>query len=231
MTQPTVETSPGVIDALRKSELFSSLSESALREVAARSTLRSVRRGEKVWSHGSPSSTIAIVAQGRVKCWSPGHDQRQWVSSVVRPGGTCGLAACVDGGPYSCNAEPMERSRVVLVPQSSLRAAMERDPVFARRIAVTLAREVRRTLSSCEDVALRTPLQRLAHYLTTQVAVAGVVELRETQTQIAAQLGTVREVVGRGFRFLEAQGIVARTGRMVRLLRPRELAELAASDS
>jgi CRP/FNR family transcriptional regulator len=188
-----------------------------------------VRRGEKLWEHGTPATAVGVVAQGRVKCWSPGHDARQWVSAVVRPGGACGLAACVDGGTYSCNAEPMERSRVIMVPQTSVRTAMDRDPAFARRVAVTLAREVRKVLSSCEDVALRTPLQRLAHYLTTQSAIAGVVELRETQTQIAAQLGTVREVVGRGFRQLESQGIVARTGRMVRILRARELAVLAES--
>jgi CRP/FNR family cyclic AMP-dependent transcriptional regulator len=228
MTHPSTPKTTGVADALLKSGLFAALPEALLRDVAVRSTMRTVRRGERLWEHGAPCTAIGIVASGRVKCWSPGHDSRQWVSSVVRPGGVCGLAACIDGGPYTCNAEPLERSRVVLVPQSALRAAMEREPAFARRVAVTLAGDVRRVLSVCEDVALHTPLERLAHYLRTQQTPASsVVELHETQTQIAAQLGTVREVVGRGFRNLEAQGIVARTGRVVRILRLRELAEIA----
>lgn len=227
MTQPVVEVSPVALEALRKSELFGALPEPMLREIASRSSVRNVRRGERLWEHGNPSNHVGVVAAGRVKCWSPGRDSRQWVSAVVRPGGNCGLAAVVDGGTYTCHAEPMERSRVVLVPQASLRAAMEREPAFARRVAVSLAGEFRRVLSTCEDVTLRTPLQRLAHFLQTAAAGAAVVELRETQTQIAAQLGTVREVVGRGFRHLEAQGVVARTGRMVRILRPRDLAGLA----
>jgi len=227
MAHPSVEISPGVLDALARSELFSSLPESNLREMASRSTIRTVRRGERLWDHGVASSALGVVAAGRVKCWSPGHDQRQWVSSVVRPGGVCGLAACVDGGPYTCNAEPLERSRVVLVPTPSFRVAMEREPAFGRRVAQTLAREVRRVLTVCEDVTLRTPLERLAHFLQEQAAGAGVVELRETQTQIAAQLGTVREVVGRGFRHLESRGVISRTGRMVRVLRPRDLADVA----
>lgn len=229
MTLPIAAAAPGVAEALRQSELFSGLAEPILRELAARSTSRSVRRGERLWNHGTPATALAIVAQGRVKCWSPGDDSRQWVSAVVRNGGACGLAATVDGGAYSCNAEPMERSRILLVPQSALRTAMERDAGFARKVCGVLASEVRRALTNCEDVTLRTPLQRLARYLAGQPATAGVIELRETQTQIAAQLGTVREVVGRGLRLLEAKGIVARTGRLVRILRQPELAEIAHS--
>ena len=224
MTHPSAQKASSVADALLRSGLFAALPEALLRDVAVRSTMRTVRRGERLWDHGAPSTSVGIVATGRVKCWSPGHDSRQWVSSVVRPGGVCGLAACIDGGPYTCNAEPLERSRVVLVPQAAVRAAMEREPAFARRVAVTLAGDVRRVLSVCEDVALHTPLERLAHYLRTQqTPSSSVVELHETQTQIAAQLGTVREVVGRGFRSLESRGVIARTGRVVRVLKPVDL--------
>ncbi len=223
MTHPTVQKPAGVTDALLRSGLFTVLSDTMLHDVAARSTLRTVRRAERLWDHGAPATALAIVVTGRVKCWSPGHDSRQWVSSVVRPGGVCGLAACIDAGPHTCHAEPLERSRVVFVPQSAVRTAMEREPAFARRVALMLAGDVRRVLSVCEDVALHTPLERLAHYLHSQVPTSGVVELHETQTQIAAQLGTVREVVGRGFRALQSRGVIARNGRVVRVLRPQEL--------
>jgi CRP/FNR family transcriptional regulator len=216
-----------VFEVLRRSELFAPLPEQALRQVASRATLRTYRRGEKLWEHGTPSTAFVVVASGRVKCWSPGHEARQWVSAVVRPGGVCGLAPGVDGGTYTCNAEPLERSRVVSVPAPALRAAMEQEPTFSQHVARMLAREVRRVLAACEDVTLRSPLERLAHYLATQANGAGVVELRETQTQIAAQLGTVREVVGRAFRALESRGVISRNGRVVRIQLPRELSELA----
>jgi len=223
MTPPTIEIPSGILEALASSELFGSLPPALAQEVASRSTLKSVRRGERVWSHGEPSAAIAVVVSGRMKCWSPGHDARQWVNAVVRPGGVCGLAAAIDGGPHACNAEPLERSRVVLVPTSVLKSLMERVPAFSRLVAGALARDVRRVLSVCEDVTLRTPVERLARFLVAQAGGNGVVELRETQTQIAAQLGTVREVVGRGLRHLESRGVISRTGRVVRVLRPRDL--------
>jgi CRP/FNR family transcriptional regulator len=224
MTQPVAPKPSGALEALAASALFSALPDDLQRELAARSTTRTVRRGDRLWSYGAPSAALGVVAAGRVKCWSAGRDSRQWVSSVVRPGGVCGLAACVDGGPYTCNAEALERSRVVMVPQAAIRSAMERDPAFARRVAATLAGDVRNLLAVCEDVALHTPLERLAHYLRAQPSrEPGVVQLLETQTQIAAQLGTVREVVGRGFRSLESRGVIARNGRVVRVLRPKDL--------
>ncbi len=227
MTQPVALAPRAVLEALSRCELFAALPEAALGAIAARSVMRSARRGERVWEHGTSSLHLGVVASGRFKCWSPGHDARQWVSNVVRPGGVCGLAPCVDGGLYTCNVEPLERSKIVLVPSSALRAAMEREPAFARRVAAALAHEVRRLLSVCEDVTLRTPLQRLAHLIETEAAGSAVVELRETQTQIASQLGTVREVVGRGFRRLETSGVVSRDGRSVRILQPQELDAIA----
>jgi CRP-like cAMP-binding protein len=213
----------GTLEAMVRSDVFNALPQGLLAEIAARSTLRVARRGEHLWEHGSPCNAIALVAQGRVKCWSPGRDSRQWVNTVVRPGGLCGLAACVDGGPHMCNAEPLERSRVVLVQAADVRTAMERSPAFARAVATCLAQHVRHVQAVCEDVTLRTPVERLARFLVCEADGGGVVELRETQTQIAAQLGTVREVVGRGLRQLESRGVISRTGRVVRVLRPADL--------
>src|SRR5262249_50512698 len=130
-------------------------------------------------------------------------------------------------GPNTTHADPMQRSRVVLVPAAAVRAAMQTDADFAHRVAVALARQLRTALATCENVALYSPFERLARYLASQPAQDGVVELRDPQTQIAAQLGTVREVIGRCFRRLQAEGVVVRTGHTVRILRPEKLAKIA----
>jgi len=216
------------MDALAGCGLFAPLPPALSLELAARSQTRTLRRGDALWDRGAPAVALAVVASGRIKCWIPGHDARQWVNHVGRPGDACGLAACVDGGAHTCNAEPLERSRVVFVPAAVLRAAMERSPAFACRIAQSLAHDVRRLLSACEDVTLRTPAERLARFLAEQANGSRVVELSETQTQIAAQLGTVREVVGRSLRQLESRGVISRDGRTVRVLLPDALALSAA---
>jgi CRP/FNR family transcriptional regulator len=130
-----------------------------------------------------------------------------------------------------CTAEPLERTRVVLVPREALSALMDRSPAFTSRVAEAMAREVRRVLDVCEDVTLRSPVERLAHFLQARAAGTDVVELSDTQTQIASQLGTVREVVGRGLRALETRGAIVRRGRTVRVLDREALAEVAGNRS
>jgi CRP-like cAMP-binding protein len=218
---------PDTLEALATSEVFGALPRLFTEELGARSTVRHVRRGERLWEPGSPSDALALVASGRIKCWNRGHEGRQWVNAIVRAGGVCGLHACVDGGPHTCIAEPLERSRVVLVPAVTVRAVIDRSPAFAGKVSRVLARDLRNVLASCEDVTLRTPMERLARFLVREAEKTGIAELHETQTQLAAQLGTVREVIGRGLRSLEARGVIARTGKVVRVLRPRDL-ELVA---
>jgi CRP-like cAMP-binding protein len=59
-----------------------------------------------------------------------------------------------------------------------------------------------------EDLSLRTVGARLAKLLLTQATEEETVPRRMTQQEMAAQLGTVREVVGRTLAELEREGLI-----------------------
>ena len=210
---------------LAQSDPFGSMADDAAAKLAAVSAVRAMRRGDALWRRGDPSSAAAIVVKGHVKCWSPGRQRRQWVEDIAGPGEVCGLAACVDGGPHAFNAEAIERSSVLIVPAEAVGFALQQDPGFARRVGWKLAREVRRVGGVCEDVALRTPTERLARHLWMRSSGARDFDLHETQSELAGRLGTVREVVARSFRRLESEGVIARSGRVVHVLRPEALSQ------
>jgi len=208
---------------LAQSDPFGALSDDAAARLAATATVRSLRRGDALWRSGDPPNATAVVIKGHVKCWSAGRQRRQWVEDIAGPGDVCGLAACVDGGPQAFNAEAIERSSVLIVPADAVGFALQQDPAFARRVGRKLAGEVRRVGQACEDVALRTPTERLARHLYLRSAGARDFDLHETQSELAGRLGTVREVVARSFRRLEAEGVIARSGRVIHVLRPDAL--------
>jgi len=208
---------------LAQSDPFGALSEDAATRLAATATFRTLRRGDALWRSGDPPASAAVVVKGHVKCWSAGRQRRQWVEDIAGPGGVCGLAACVDGGPHAFNAEAIERSSVMIVPAEALGFALQQDPAFARRVGRKLADEVRRVGQACEDVALRTPTERLARHLWLRSSGASEFDLHETQSELAGRLGTVREVVARSFRRLEAEGVIARNGRVIHVLKPEAL--------
>jgi CRP/FNR family transcriptional regulator len=76
-------------------------------------------------------------------------------------------------------------------------------PALLRDFAIRLDRMT----NLVEDLSLRTVRGRLAHFLLEQ-AEAGVVTRRWRQDEIAARLGTVRDVLGRTLRAFADEGLV-----------------------
>ncbi|HEY6179739.1 MAG TPA: Crp/Fnr family transcriptional regulator [Kofleriaceae bacterium] len=98
----------------------------------------------------------------------------------------------------------------------------------------TLARRVRRFAEIVGDLAFRPVTERVARHLGA--AVAGPItpgtriDLGITQSQLAARLGTVRELVARSLAQLEDAGVIARQRSRIMILDPARLAGLARGE-
>ena len=226
-TDTALAPSREVLDALGRTAVFSALTGRGLQELAPHVDVRTHRRHDRLWDRGDPSAEIAVALSGRLQCCVPGHGGRGWIRAVLRPGGCCGLGALLDHGTQVCGVEALETSRVMHVKTEALRSLLDKEPEFALHVARLVTQDLRRAIVCCGQMALQSPLERLAGYLLENADGSGNVRLRETQGQIAAQIGTVREVVGRSFRRLEDDGIVVRRGRTVRILNREDLARLA----
>jgi len=225
---PAAPVRADILDALSRADVFTVLPASTVRGLAAASEIRPLRRDEHLWSRGDPCERMAVVVRGRLRCGIDGDGGRHWVRKIIRAGQEAGLASVVGGLPCSGSAVALENSRVVLVPRDAVRELLEHEPAFALHTARILAREVAQSLEFCANLTCKSPMERLAGFLTDRADEHGVVELDDTQGELAAQLGTVREVVGRAFSRLERQGILERNGRTVRLLRAAEIERIAS---
>jgi len=98
----------------------------------------------------------------------------------------------------------------------------------------TMARRVHHFAGIVSDLAFRPVTERVARYLGT--AIAGpikpgtCIELTLTHAQLAARLGTVRELVARAFSQLEDSGVISRDRSRVTIRDPARLAALARGD-
>ncbi len=227
VAHPGLAPSREVIDVLGRAAVFSALSGRGLQAAALHAEIRLHRRHDELWREGDPAQDVIVVLAGRIQCSVHGRGGRGWVRDVLRPGGVCGLVALVDGGAHTCATEALETSRVLHVAVAPLRNLLESESGFAFQVARNIARDLRHAIESCSRLALLSPLERLAEYLIENADGGGTVRLRETQGQLAAQLGTVREVVGRAFRRLEVDGLVTRRGRTVRIADRDALERLA----
>jgi CRP/FNR family transcriptional regulator len=123
---------------------------------------------------------------------------------------------------------------VLFVPGPAVIALFRRYPAVALSLLETMARRVRRFADLAESLTFRPVHERLAHYIVNAAGGSGhrvpagcTVDLALTQEQLAARVGTVRELVARALSQLEKSGVIARDRSRITIRDPVALARLA----
>ena len=158
---------------------------------------------------------------------------REQVFHTEGPGAALGEGPLFDRGGYIATAVATEATRVLFLRRADLLDLCRRHPTVALSMLETLARRMRRFAEIVGDLAFRPVPERLARYLSALASSADPgteVDLELTQAQLAARLGTVRELVSRAFAQLEASGIITRKRARVVIRDPARLAALARGE-
>jgi CRP/FNR family transcriptional regulator len=217
------------VSALAAVVYLGGLGAADLRELAREARFLRFGKGEYVFQEGEPCSDLHVIASGRVKLSKLSPEGREQVLHTERAG-ALGKGPLFDGGPYPVSALAMEPSALLFLPKSGVMAWCRKRPEVAIGIARVLARRVRRFAALAEELALREVSQRLTGYLDRLTAsegrkVEGGIEvvLTESNQEIAAQIGTVRELVSRMLGALRREGLIRVSGRRITILNPQRL--------
>ena len=207
----------GPIQALAAVPYLQRLPAAEQSTLLGRARLRTVRRGQIIFEEGAPALGLWIVLAGRVKLVKLSPRGREQVLHTEGAGATLGEAPVFDGGGYVATAVAAEDARLLFVPREALLALCRRRPEVALDVIAVLARRVRGFAALIEDLALRDVTARLARWIQHESRRAGTTEIRlaGTRDELAARLGTVRELISRSLSQLSAQGTIDVRGRRV----------------
>ncbi|MFN2565234.1 MAG: Crp/Fnr family transcriptional regulator [Gemmatimonadaceae bacterium] len=201
---------------LRHIPLFAGISDTARRELAARTIVRAYQTDERLFDAGAHARGLYVVVRGRVRVLRHGAGRRH-VLHEEGPGGTLGEVPLFEGGGYPATAVAAEPTTCLVIGRDAIGAAMRADPELAWRLLARLAARVRTLVERVDGLAARSVPQRLAALLVARydesTAVGGAVTLGATQGEVAEELGTVREVVVRAVRALCDAGAIEPLGR------------------
>lgn len=189
--------------------------------------------GAELIRQGDPATHLHVVVEGAVELYA-GWADRECTMAIVHPVGSFILAACIKDAPYLMSARTLERSRIVLVPASDLRATFRRDPEFAVSVINELAGAFRSVVRHAKSLKLRTSRERIASWLLRQSVLAGRVDsyiLPVEKRFLASYLGMTPENLSRALRSLEVDGVrvdgarvtITDRDRLVALVRPDPL--------
>jgi len=189
--------------------LFRGLREDSLQLLAQHGIVRSFSTGEALFRAGDTPWGIFVVLEGRIRVVR-GEAGRQVVVHTEGVGGTLADVPLFAGGVLPATAIAAEPTVCAVFPKEALRAAIAANPDVAFALLARLALRVRELVGRLDQVSSKSVAARLATYLLRRTEERGsaVVSLGMTQSQLAEELGTVREVIVRELRALRTAGII-----------------------
>lgn len=192
--------------------------------LAARPAL--LQAGDFFYRERDACAHFALAAGGDIRVYRSGAEGREVTLYHVTAGQPClvNLLSVLLGEPAMAAARAEAQTPVILFPGGALDPWMAASAALRRFVFASLAGRMARAISLVDDIAFRRIDSRLASLLLDRFAGNRVIEL--THEEIAAELGTAREVVSRVLHKLALSGAVeVARGRIV-LLDARVLREI-----
>jgi len=225
------------VEALRRVPFFAVLPPEDLKVLARHCVVRRLARDEVLFNEGDPCDGLLIVQAGAVKLCKLAETGREQVLVVERAGSTVGELAVLDGGNFPASAVAVEDSTLLFLPKREFLALCQRDSQVAFAVIRNLASRFRYLTSLVEELSLKEVSHRLARFLRDRARRYGIrtargieFPLEETNQEIGAEIGTVRDLVSRNLRRFVDRGIIRMERRKVIVLDFDELeAQVAGS--
>ena len=193
---------------LRKIELFAGLPESALSCIADVIVRRTYPSGTLIVIEGAPCNAAYFIAAGAVQVYRMSPQGRRQVLARLGPGQAFNTVP-----PFQ--SDGANQASVTALTDVTLYAVLKDDFLRVIRACPELSMVILRDFADrlvhltdlVEDLALRSVRGRLARFLLQQADGQHNTQ-RWTQDEIAAHLGTVRDMIGRSLRAMTDAGLI-----------------------
>ena len=200
----------GTRTLLRAVPYFRALDDDALEAVAREVVARRCPAGALIFMEGDPGAGLHLVAHGLCKVYRLSMGGREQVLATLGPGDSCNEVPAVDGGPNPASLAAIEASTLWVISQQALSRLRERNSALNDVIIKSLATRCRQLVERVYNLSFLSVTGRLAAFLLQQNNERSELSRRQwTQDEIAAHLGTVREMVSRALRELQEAELIA----------------------
>lgn len=188
-----------------------------------------VPTGASAFRKGDPCKNFILVLEGQVRVQLSSEGGREIVLYRVKRGGTCALTTSCLIGKEEYPAESVIEKAVtaMMFPDTDFRQALLDSEEFRQFVFQGFSGRLSAIVARIESVALKSIDVRLAEHLLSHDddTMSDI-----THHVLAAEIGTVREVVSRKLKRFESDGLIRSSRGKVEIL-DRENLQALASDS
>jgi CRP/FNR family transcriptional regulator, cyclic AMP receptor protein len=209
-----------VLETLRGVPFLHELPESTLVEIARHCGEKVYLRGEVIFLEGDTPKGFLVVREGAVKIFKTGDGGREQILEIEGPGRVVAELPLFDGHPYPAACAAVHDSVLLVVRPRDFQELLERHPDLTRAVIASLAFRLRRMVMLVQELSLRDVRQRLMDLFAEFAKDRGAFELDLSHQELAARIGTVREIVSRTMTKLVHDGVIRVDGKTITLLEP-----------
>jgi CRP/FNR family transcriptional regulator len=217
------------LELLKTACYFSNLEATALQDISRFIFERQFPAGKVILWEGEEGEVLYFVISGLLKLFTTSAEGREFIIRIVYGGDSINDDSVFNKEPSILSA--MTLSPVVLygLHQPGLAEILRTYPQVSSNIARVFAARQRYLVRLATELVFKNVTSRLAHLLLERqkLARSGTENLRITQQEMASMIGTVREIVSRSLRELEAIGAISLKHNQIIITNQNKLLELS----
>ncbi len=222
---------------LKRVPIFAGLSEQEFAFLMPRLVQRRFQGGEIIFNEGDQCAGLYLVQSGNVRIFKSSAGGREQVLAIDGPGSSIAELPVFDGGNYPASAQAVNDCNLFFFSRQDFQALCLQHPQVALKVLRVVGGRLRRLVNIIEELSFTTVRHRLIALLVrlakaegTRNGEAVTVLLPANNSELAAQIGTVRELVSRNLSRLQADGLIQVDTRDVQIPSLKKLeAELESS--
>jgi len=164
--------------------------------------------GRDVFVEGDPVDAIALLISGVVRVYKIGETGREITLYRFGNGESCILTAnaILSQERFPAVATVEKDAEAVMIPAEAFRDWVRRSDVWREFVFELLSQRLSTVMALVDEIAFRRMDNRLAEFLDGRSLRSNTISI--THQEIAAELGSSREVISRLLEDFTAQGII-----------------------
>lgn len=214
---------------LKEINLFSDLTAGELEIITQVGGLKNYAKGEIIFHSGKKGEECFFILEGRLKLCQTLEDGREVSFEIIEPGDMFGEGTLLENPRYSCNAEILEDTRVLILPRQQIFDFIEQNGRFGLKLVRYMTRRLVE-FRQRQEMLLYSVNIRLARLLLGLAKKYGVttpqgvkINLKLTHQELANLIGTARETLTLTIGKFRREGLLTKTSGSILI---RSIAEL-----
>src|ERR1051326_3180787 len=206
---------------LRRVQIFNGLTETELQFLAQRAIARNYGKGEIIFTEGDPCTGLFVIESGQVRIFKSSPGGREQILAVEGPGSSVAELPLFDGGSYPASTAAASDARILFISKQDFHSLCLVHPQVPLKVLKVVGARLRRLVGIIEELSFTPVRSRLISVLVRRGKGGkrtreGVdIELPPSNQELAAEIGTVRELVSRNLSRLQAEGLIHMQGKTV----------------